>query len=70
MGPSAFLLNYLSYDVDWDRLVTSGRAPRTREIPPDIRELGRVTRHLRVFRRLTGSQRTNGNGASQLGIRA
>ena len=28
----------MSYDVDWDRLGTSGRAPRTRETPPDFRE--------------------------------
>ena len=28
----------ISYDVDWDRLGTSGRAPRTRETPPDFHE--------------------------------
>ena len=28
----------MSYDVDWDRLGTSGRAPRTRETPPDFHE--------------------------------
>ena len=48
----------MSYDVDWDRLGTSGRAPHTRETLPDFRESGRVTRHSRVFRRLTGCQRT------------
>ena len=37
-----------------------GRAPRTKETLPDFRESGRVTRHSRVFRRLTGSQRTPG----------
>ena len=28
----------MSYDVDWDRLGTSGRAPRTKETPTDFRE--------------------------------
>ena len=37
-----------------------GRAPRTKETLPDFREKCRVTRHSRVFRRLTGSQRTLG----------
>ena len=37
-----------------------GRAPRTKETLPDFREECRVTRHSRVFRRLTGSQRTPG----------
>ena len=35
-----------------------GRAPCTKETLPDFREKCRVTRHSRVFRRLTGSQRT------------
>ena len=35
-----------------------GRAPRTNETLPDFREKCRVTRHSRVFRGLTGSQRT------------
>ena len=47
-----------------------GRAPRTKETLLDFREKCRVTRHSRVFRGLTGSQRTPGFGASQLGIRA
>ena len=39
IGPKwPFLLMRMSYDVDWDRLGTSGRAPRTRETPPDFRE--------------------------------
>ena len=54
----AVFTHVMSYDVDWDRLGTIGRAPRTRETLPDFRESGRVTRHSRVFRRLTGSQRT------------
>ena len=37
-----------------------GRAPRTKETLPDFREKCRVTRHSRVFRGLTGSQRTTG----------
>ena len=41
-----------------------GRAPRTKETLPDFREKCRVTRHSRVFRGLTGSQRTPGFGAS------
>ena len=35
-----------------------GRAPSTKETLPDFREKCRVTRHSRVFRGLTGSQRT------------
>ena len=37
-----------------------GRAPRTNETLPDFREKSRVIRHSRVFRGLTGSQRTPG----------
>ena len=54
----AVFTHVMSYDVDWDKLGTMGRAPCTRDTLPDFRELGRVTRHSRVFRRLTGSQRT------------
>ena len=54
----AVFTHVMSYDVDWDKLGTMGRAPCTRETLPDFRELGRVTRHSRVFCRLTGSQRT------------
>ena len=42
-----------------------GRAPRTKETLPDFLKWRRVTRHPLVFRGLTGSQRTPGNGASQ-----
>ena len=35
-----------------------GRAPRTKETLPDFRESCRVTRHPRLFRGLTGCQRT------------
>ena len=37
-----------------------GRAPRTKETLPDFCEKCRVTRHSRVFRGLTSSQRTPG----------
>ena len=47
-----------------------GRALRTKETLPDFLKWRRVTRHPLVFRGLTGSQRTPGLGASQLGIRA
>ena len=38
-----------------------GRAPHTKETLPDFHERCRVARHLRVFRELTGSQRTLGD---------
>ena len=44
-----------------------GRAPRTKETLPDFLKWRRVTRSPLVFRGLTGSQRTLGFGASQLG---
>ena len=37
-----------------------GRAPHTKETLLDFREWCRVTRHPRVFRKLTGYQRTPG----------
>ena len=40
------------------QVCTLGRAPRTKETLPDFREWCRVTRHSRVFRELTGCQRT------------
>ena len=42
-----------------------GRALHTKETLPDFLKWCRVTRHLLVFRELTGSQRTHGFGASQ-----
>ena len=54
----AVFIHVMSYDVDWDKLGTMGRAPCTRETLPNFHESGRVTRHSRVFRKLTGSQRT------------
>ena len=54
---------YCIYWTVWDRymqVLYLGRAPRTKETLPDFREKCRVTRHSRVFRGLTGSQRTPG----------
>ena len=54
---------YWIYCTVWDmymQVLYLGRAPRTKETLPDFREKCRVTRHLRVFRGLTGSQRTRG----------
>ena len=38
MGQVVVFTHVMSYDVDWDRLCTSGRAPRIRETPPDFCE--------------------------------
>ena len=51
------------YWTVWDRymqVLYLGRAPRTKETLLDFREKCRVTRHSRVFRGLTDSQRTPG----------
>ena len=53
-GPGVVVVNC------WDRFCTLGRAPRTKETLPDFHEWCRVTRYPRVFRRLTGCQRTLG----------
>ena len=45
----------------WDRFCTLGRAPRTKKTLPSFCEWCQVTRHPRVFRRLTGYQQTPGN---------
>ena len=61
----AVLNHKLLYWTVWDRFMQVlylGRAPRTKETLPDFREKCRVTRHSRVFRGLTGSQRTSGFG--------
>ena len=47
-----------------------GRAPRTKETLSDFLKWRRVTGPPLVFGGLTGSQRTPGFRASQLGIRA
>ena len=51
-GPYVVILNCLGH------VLYLGRAPRTKETLPDFREWCRVTRHPRVFRELTGYQRT------------
>ena len=69
----AVLLMLGLYWTVWDRymeVLYLGRALRTKETLPDFLKWCRVTRHPLVFRGLTGSQRTPGFGAPQLGIRA
>ena len=59
----AVLNHKLLYWTVWDRFMQVlylGRAPYTKETLPDFCEKCRVTRHSRVFRGLTGSQRTPG----------
>ena len=51
-GPCVAILNCLG------QVLYLGRAPRTKETLPDFSEWCRVTRHPRVFRGLTGFQRT------------
>ena len=53
-GPCVVIVNLLG------QVCTLGRAPRTKETLPDFRKWCRVTRHPRVFHRLTGCQRTLG----------
>ena len=73
MGPSGcigyilHILDCLGQDM---QVLYLGRASRTKETLPDFLKWRRVTRPPLVFRGLTGSQRTPGFGASQLGIRA
>ena len=72
MGPRCRFYPYL-YHCDYIGLLGTsfmqvfylGRAPRTKETLPDFLKWHQVTRHPLVFRRLTGSQRTPGIGASQ-----
>ena len=59
-GPCVVIVNLLG------QVFYLGRAPHTKETLPDFREWCRVTRHPRVFRWLTGCQRTLGFGASQI----
>ena len=51
----------LMFGTGYIQVLYLGRAPRTKETLPDFREKCLVTRHSRVFRGLTGSQRTPGN---------
>ena len=66
MGPSGHFFSFLFICrlgvvimKIWDRLYL-GRGPRTKETLPDFCKWCRVTRHPRVFRGLTGCQRTPG----------
>ena len=55
---------YLDFDVvgtGFVQVLYLGRAPHTKGTLPNFREKCWVTRHSRVFRGLTGSQRTPGN---------
>ena len=54
------LLLYWIVGTGYIQVLNLGRASRTKETLPDFREKCRVTRHSRVFRGLTGSQRTLG----------
>ena len=59
----AVLLMLGLYCTVWDRymqVLYLGKTPHTNETLPDFREKCRVARHSRVFRGLTGSQRTPG----------
>ena len=67
MGPSGrigYILHILDclgqVNAGFIQVLYLGRAPRTKETLPNFREKCRVTRHSRVFRGLTGSQRTPG----------
>ena len=51
-GPCVVIVNLLG------QVCTLGKSLRTKETLPDFRERCRVTRHLRVFRGLTGCQWT------------
>ena len=48
------------FGIGFMQVLYLGRAPRTKETLPDFREKCWVARHSRVFRGLTGSQRTPG----------
>ena len=58
-GPCEVILNYLG------QVLYLGRAPRTKETLPDFHEWCQVTRHPRLFSRLTGFNGHPGFEASQ-----
>ena len=63
MGPSGRftqVIVILMFGTGYMQVLYLGRAPRTKETIPNFREKCRVTRHSRVFRELTGSQRIPG----------
>ena len=63
-GRIGYILDYIALFgtgyAGFRQVLYLGRAPRTKETLLDFREKCRVTRHSRVFRGLTGSQRTPG----------
>ena len=67
MGPRGRFYPYLYYcdyiglfGTGFMQALLVGRAPRTKETPPNFLKRSRVTRYPLVFRELTGSQRTPG----------
>ena len=56
------LIMYMSHEIDVGKGCNLGRALRIKETLPDFCEWCRVTRHPRLFHRLTGCQRTSGFG--------
>ena len=64
MGPSGHFTHViviLMFGTGYMEVLYLGRAPRTKDTLLDFRKKCRVTRHSRVFRGLTGSQRTTRN---------
>ena len=59
-GPYVVIVDY------WDRFCTLGKASHTKETLSDFRKYCRVTRHPRIFRRLTGCQRIPGFEVSHM----
>ena len=57
-GRFTHVIVILMFGTGYMQVLYLGRAPRTKETLPDFREKCRVTRHSRVFRGLTASQRT------------
>ena len=61
MAPSGrftHVIVILMFGTGYMQVMYLGRAPHTKETLPDFREKCRITRHSRVFRGLTSSQRT------------
>ena len=54
------LLMYMSHEIGVGIGCSLGRAPRTKETLLDFLKWCRVTRHPRLFHKLTGCQRTPG----------
>ena len=76
MGPSG-RIGYILYILDclgqvkagFIQVLYLGRVSCTKETLSDFREKCRVTRHSRVFRGLTGSQRIPGFETSQIELK-